>query len=75
MKRSIGGTLDSIANAANKISELITNIGKKLRHEDIDNEKIDQTNKEFNDRINNDHDTTICDAIRKKKQQEIEALK
>ena len=68
-------TLDSISNLADKISELVTNISKKFRKEDIENEKTDQTNKEFNDRINNDHDTSICDAIRKKKQQEIEGLK
>jgi len=68
-------TLDSISNLADKISELVTNISKKFRKEDIENEKTDQTNKEFNDRINNDYDTSICDAIRKKKQQEIEGLK
>ena len=68
-------TLGSISNLADKISELMTNINKKLRHEDIENEKENETNKEFNDRINNDKDTSLCDAIRKKKQQEIEGLK
>lgn len=68
-------TLGSISNLADKISELVTNINKKLRHEDIEDNKVDETNKEFNDRINNDNDTSLCDAIRKKKQQEIEGLK
>jgi len=68
-------TLSSISNFADKLSELVTNINKKLRHDDIEDEKIIETNKEFNDRINNDYDTSICDAIRKKKQEEIESLK
>jgi len=68
-------TLGSISNFADKLSELITNINKKLRHDDIDDEKINATNKEFNDRINNDYDTSVSDAIRKKKQEEIESLK
>ena len=68
-------TLGSISNLADKISDFVTNLNKKLRHEDIEDEKQNETNKEFNDRINNDNNTSICDAIRKKKQQEIEGLK
>ena len=68
-------TLGSISNLADKISDLVTNINKKLRNEDIEEEKENKTNQEFNDRINNDKDTSICDAIRKKKQEEIERLK
>lgn len=68
-------TLGSISNLADKFSDLITNINKKLRHDDIEDEKENATNHEFNDRINNDKDTSICDAIRKKKQQEIDRLK
>ena len=68
-------TLSSISNLSDKISELVNNINKKLRHDDIEDEKLNETNKEFNDRINNDYDTSISDAIRKKKQEEIESLK
>ena len=35
-------TLGSISNFADKLSELITNINKKLRHDDIDDEKIEE---------------------------------
>lgn len=72
---SLKNMIDSISNLADKLSDLVTTINKKTSKEETNKEVEEKTNQGFNDVINNGHDTSIPDAIRKEKQKKIEELK
>ena len=61
--------LDKITNIINKLSNIIDKI---TTHKPTKEEIEKQVNNEFNDKLENSNDTTVCDSIRKEKQKQIE---
>lgn len=69
--KKIKEILDKVLSILNIVIKILDVFTKKTKNKEIDKKK----NEIFNDKINNCTDTSVCDCIRKEKQDKINSLK